>query len=103
MHALFYQRVTEVRERLDCSDWNVSEKSAEDFTPWRSILFFLLTMRFYCHRRFPGSPGPPLYPDFFTMPLSVHLAVDHGVNLYQDVNEMGREASLMSSLSCLTT
>lgn len=26
--------------------------------------------------------GPPLYPAFFTKLLSVHLAVDHGVNLY---------------------
>ncbi|KAJ7400330.1 Transcriptional activator GLI3 [Pitangus sulphuratus] len=39
---------------------------------------------------FPGSPGPPLYPYFFTILLSVHLAVDHGVNLYRDVNEMVR-------------
>lgn len=43
---------------------------------------------FYCHRTFPASPGPPLYPVFSTKLLSVHLVVDHGVNLYQDVNEM---------------
>lgn len=48
---------------------------------------------FYCCRIFPASPGPPLYPDFFSRLLSVHLAVDHGVNLYRDVNEMvGRPA-----------
>lgn len=48
---------------------------------------------FYCHRVFPASPGPPLYPDFFTKLLSVHLAVDHGVNVYRDVNEVvGRPA-----------
>lgn len=48
---------------------------------------------FYCGRIFPASPGPPLYPDFFTKLLSVHLAVDRGVNLYRDINEMvGRPA-----------
>lgn len=37
---------------------------------------------------------------FFTMPLSVHLAMDHGGNLYQDVNEMvGGQSDVISQLS----
>lgn len=88
MHTLVYNRESQRLGRLDCSDWNVSKKSAGDFTPWRCIFFSSSQWDFYCHRRFPGSPGPPLYPDFLMMPFSVHLAVDHGANLYQDVNEM---------------